>query len=507
MRMTATEKSESSAAEHRRLVIIGAGFGGIGMAIRLRTSGFDDFVVLERDDDLGGTWYVNTYPGIECDVPSILYSFSFAPKSDWSRTFAPGAEIENYIKECADRFDVKRSVRFGHAVREVRWDPETTRWTIDTDHGSFTADVVVAAPGGLSEPSAPAIAGIERFGGTTFHSAAWEHGHDLTGERVAVIGTGASAIQFVPAIQAKVTRLTVFQRSAPWVMPRRDRPLRSWEQHLYRRIPAFEQLNRAAIYWARELLVPALTRRPELTSLAKRLALRHLSTQVRDPEMRSNLTPDYKLGCKRVLLSNVYYPALTQPNVDLVTSPIAEVTKDSILTEDGAEHPVDTIIFGTGFDVATPPFAKLVRGRDGRTLFEHWCNDGSAGVYLGSTVPDFPNLFLITGPNTGLGHSSMIFMMESQFNYIIDALKTMEAREVAVVEVRPDAFAAYNDEVQQRLARSVWNSGCRSWYLDANGQNTTMWPGFTWEYWRRTRRFDAEHYITTPRASLPGGGI
>ncbi|HEX4220451.1 MAG TPA: NAD(P)/FAD-dependent oxidoreductase, partial [Acidimicrobiales bacterium] len=456
------------------MAIVGAGLAGIGMAIRLRQQSIEDFVILEREDDLGGTWYVNTYPGCQCDVPSVLYSFSFAPNPNWTRSFAPQPEIEEYIRTCATRYDVKRFIRFGHGVSGLQWDEGGRCWHIETDQGEITADVVVLGTGPLSEPSLPDIPGIETFRGTIFHSAEWRHDHDLTGRRVAAIGTGASAIQFVPQIQPTVEHLDVFQRTPPWIVPRPDRPFARWERIVYRRLPSAQRALRAGIYWARELMVLAMVKHPRLARPAQRVAAKHLARQVEDPELRRRLTPSFAFGCKRILLSDDYYPALTRPNVDLVTEPIAEVRSGSIVTADGVAHEVDTIILGTGFQAAEPPVAQMVRGRDGRTMAEHWGNGAQA--YLGTSVAGFPNLFMITGPNTGLGHTSMIFMMESQFNYIVDALEQMGAAGLSTVDVRGDAVTTYNQDLQSKLARSVWNSGCSSWYLDSRGHNTTMWP-------------------------------
>ncbi|HEX4245196.1 MAG TPA: NAD(P)/FAD-dependent oxidoreductase [Acidimicrobiales bacterium] len=477
------------------MAIVGAGLAGIGMAIRLRQRGIEDFVILEREDDLGGTWYVNTYPGCQCDVPSVLYSFSFAPNPDWTRTFAPQPEIEEYIRTCATMYDVKRFIRFSHDVTSLQWDEEGRRWHLETDQGEITADVVVLGTGPLSEPSLPDIPGIETFEGTIFHSAQWRHDHDLTGKRVAAIGTGASSIQFVPQIQPTVEHLDVFQRTPPWIVPRPDRPLAPWERILYRRLPLAQRAVRTGIYWARELMVLAMVKNPRLARPAQRVAAKHLAHQVSDPELRSRLTPSFAFGCKRILLSDDYYPAITQPNVDLVTEPISEVRAGSILTADGMAHEVDTIILGTGFQAAEPPMARKVRGGDGRTMAEHW-SDG-ARAYLGTSVAGFPNLFIITGPNTGLGHTSMIFMMESQFNYIVDAVEQMGASGLRSVDVRGDVVSAYNQRLQSKLARSVWNSGCASWYLDSHGHNTTMWPDFTWRFRLLTRQFDVSQYVTT----------
>jgi cation diffusion facilitator CzcD-associated flavoprotein CzcO len=487
--------------QEKRIAIIGTGFAGLGMAIRLKQEGIDDFVVLEKADDVGGTWRENTYPGVQCDVPSHLYSFSFAPNPNWSRTFPLGDEIWDYLRECAVRYGVMPHIRFGEDVQSADWDDERQRWRIETADDTFTARVLVAGTGPLHEPSIPAVPGLDRFEGRMFHSAEWDHDHDLTGERVAVVGTGASAIQFVPRIQPKVSRMHVFQRTPPWIMPHPDRALSPLEHRVYRAFPAAQLAMRAAVYWARETFVLGFMDR-RFAKLPERVAVKHLRDQVPDPELRRRLTPDYTIGCKRVLISNDYFPALMQPNVELVIDGIAEVRASSVVTADGSEREVDTIIFGTGFRVTDPPSAHLVRGRDGRTLAETW--QGSMEAHLGTTIAGFPNLFFLVGPNTGLGHNSIVFMIESQLNYVLDALRTMVARGAGSIVVRPDVQARYNAAIQKRLRNTVWNAGgCASWYLDHTGRNTTLWPGFTWPFRRLLRRFDADHYELRPAAPAP----
>jgi cation diffusion facilitator CzcD-associated flavoprotein CzcO len=484
-----------------RVAIVGSGFSGLGMAIRLRQAGIEDFVVLERAEDVGGTWRDNSYPGCACDVPSHLYSFSFAPNPEWTSTFSAQPEIWDYLRGCARRYGVMEHVRFGHEVRDAAWDEDAQRWCIETSQGALTAQALVLGTGPLSEPAIPDLPGLDGFEGTTFHSATWDHDHDFDGERVAVIGTGASAIQFVPQIQPRVGRLHVFQRTAPWIMPRPDRPLKGWERRLYRALPAAQLLMRAGIYWARESFVPGF-RHARVMRLAERLALRHLHHQVRDPELRRKLTPTYRMGCKRVLISNDYLPALGRENVEVVTEAIDEVRPRSIVTADGAEREVDTIIFGTGFHVTDMPAAERVRGRDGRTLAEHWA--GSPQAHLGAMVAGYPNLFFLVGPNTGLGHNSIVFMIESQCNYVVSALRLMDERGAAELDVRPEAQAAYNARLQEQMRGTVWTSGgCASWYLDANGRNTTLWPSFTWPFRERTRRLDpAQYELRAPRAAV-----
>jgi cation diffusion facilitator CzcD-associated flavoprotein CzcO len=478
--------------EHVRIAIVGSGFAGLGMAIRLKQAGIEDFVVLERADDVGGTWQANTYPGCQCDVPSHLYSFSFEPNPAWTRTYSRQPEIWAYLRGCVEHHGLRPHLRLGHELTGAVWDEEARRWRVETSAGAFSASMVVDATGPLSHPSVPKIRGLRRFKGTMFHSAQWDHDHDLTGERVAVIGTGASAIQFVPRIQKQVAAMHVFQRTAPWIMPHTDRPTTRFERQLYRRVPLVQRAVRAAVYWSRESFVLGFAKRPRLARPAERLALMHLRKQVSDPALRRRVTPDFRLGCKRVLISNAWYPALAQPNVELVTDQITEIKAHSVVLADGSEREVDTIIFGTGFHVTDPPTAALVRGRDGRTLAE--AAGDSPQAYLGTAMPGFPNVFKIIGPNTGLGHSSMVFMIESQLAYVMDAIRVMDERGLATVEVRPEAVKAFNDEIQAMMPGTVWATGCASWYLDAQGNNTTLWPDFTFRFRKRTRHFDANSY-------------
>jgi cation diffusion facilitator CzcD-associated flavoprotein CzcO len=497
----AVRSGQPSDQSRVRVAIVGAGFSGLGLAIRLKQRGMRDFVVLERSGDVGGTWRDNTYPGCACDVPSHLYSFSFAPNPNWTRTFSPQQEILDYLRACAGRFGITPHIRWNTELLDASWDEGRQHWRLTTTSGQLTAQFLALGNGPLSEPSLPTIPGLDRFEGTLFHSSRWAHDHDLTGERVAVIGTGASAIQFVPHIQPRVGHLALFQRTPPWILPRLDRPISHRLRALYRALPLAQRIARSKIYLQRELLVPAFVSRPQLMQRAERLALHHLEAQVADPALRARLTPNYTMGCKRILLSDDFYPALTQQNVELVTERIREVRPASIVTEDGVERPVDTIILATGFHATDMPLARCVYGRNGQALADAW-RDGPR-AYLGTTVAGFPNLFILIGPNTGLGHSSMIFMIESQLAYILDAFRRMEQRGALAVEVRPEAQTAFNEEMQRRMGKTVWASGCASWYLDAGGYNASLWPGFTWEYRRRTRRFDPASYHLTLRQRAP----
>lgn len=488
--------SSDDEGEHVHVAIIGAGFGGVGTAIRLKREGIDDFVILERADDIGGTWRDNTYPGCTCDVQSHLYSFSFAPNPEWSRTFSPQPEIWAYIKRLAHEQGVMPHVRFGHEVRGAAWDDTAQRWRIDTPRGPVIARVLVMASGALSDPVILPIEGLDRFRGTAFHSSRWDHSFDLEGTRVAVIGTGASAIQFVPAIQPIVARLHLFQRTPPWVIPRHEREIGGWTHGIFRRVPAAQKLVRGAIYLQREAMV-GLFRHPAAMRLAQRAALRHLRKSIADPSLREKLTPDFTMGCKRVLLSNDYYPALTQPNVEVVTDAVAEVRERSIVTADGVERVVDAIIFGTGFRPTVPPLAPYVRGHGGLSLTEAWA--GSPKALAGTTMAGFPNLFILMGPNTGLGHTSVLYMLEAQIDHLLGALRHLRDAGLAAVEPRPEAQAAFVADVDRRMRGTVWVSGgCRSWYLDATGRNSTLWPDTTYRFRQRVARFRPDEYQGVP---------
>jgi cation diffusion facilitator CzcD-associated flavoprotein CzcO len=488
--------TNGGAPTRARIGIVGAGFGGLGMAIHLRQAGIDDFVIWERDSDVGGTWWTNTYPGCQCDIPSHLYSFSFEPNPEWTRTYPLQPEISRYLRRCADRYGISDHIRLDCEVTGADWDEGEGVWHVQTARGPYTVDLVIAAPGFLSEPATPSLPGLERFEGVTFHTARWNHDRDLTGRRVAVIGTGASAIQTVPQIQPIVEHIDVFQRTPPWVMPHRDRPITEAERRIYRRFPALQRMVRSWVYFTREMLVPGFVRNPQLMKLPQRVARRNLERNVADPELRAKLMPDYSFGCKRVLPSNEWYPAITKPNVSVVTQAIREVVPNGIVTADGELREVDTIVFATGFYVTDVRFAKIVRGRDGAVMSEVW--NGSPQAYRGTAVAGFPNLFFITGPNTGLGHNSLVYMIEAQLDYLMDAVRAMERNGASRVEVRRAAQDAYNADLQSRMGRTVWNSGgCSSWYIDANGKNTTIWPDFTWRFRRQLQRFDAPAYELT----------
>ncbi|MFF4954525.1 flavin-containing monooxygenase [Streptomyces chattanoogensis] len=491
--------------DHVRVAVIGSGFGGLGAAVRLRRQGITDFVVLERADAVGGTWRDNSYPGCACDVPSHLYSFSFAPNPEWPRNFSGQAHIRAYLERVTDTFGLRPHIRFNAEVRSLRWDGEALRWEIETAGGALTADVVVSATGPLSDPKLPDVPGLDTFPGKVFHSARWDHDYDLRGKRVAMIGTGASAIQIVPAIQPEVGRLTVFQRTPPWVMPRADRRITRAEHWLHTRLPATRALRRQLLWGIRELQVSAFTKRPNELGLVEGIARGHMRRAIKDPALRARLTPDYRIGCKRILLSNSWYPALTRPNVDLVSSGLREIRGTTLVASDGTETEADAIIFGTGFHVTDMPIAQRVTGAYGTTLAEEW-KDGMEAL-RGTCAAGFPNFLTIIGPNTGLGNSSMILMIEAQLTYMADFLRQLDTLGGRIaLSARPAAVQEWTRTIQRRMQRTVWNTGgCDSWYLDANGRNTTAWPGTTSEFRRVTRQVDlAEYEVVRPPGKAPG---
>ncbi|MEV0947340.1 NAD(P)/FAD-dependent oxidoreductase [Rhodococcus sp. NPDC049939] len=481
---------------HVHTLIVGAGFAGLGIAARiLREHSQADVLIIERGNDVGGTWRDNTYPGCACDVPTSLYSFSFAPSAEWTHTFARQAEIYRYLRQVAIDTGVIDKVVTECELREARWDDSRALWEVSTSRGQLTADVLIIATGALSTPSLPDIPGLEMFGGTAFHSARWNHDHDLRGERVAVVGTGASAVQFVPEIAPLAKHLTVFQRTPAWVIPRLDRELFGFERYLYRRIPWVQKAVRGSVYSLREALGGVLQHATELLPVFEVVAKTHLLRQVRDRELRRKLTPDFTIGCKRILLSNDWFRTLDRRDVSLVDAGLVGVTPDGVVDAAGNEHKVDTIIFATGFMPTEPPVAHALRGTSGRTLAEHW--NGSPSAYKGTTVAGFPNLFLMYGPNTNLGHSSIIYMLESQSAYIADALKMMRHSEIASFEIAEEAQHRYNERIQSALETTVWNKGgCSSWYLDSTGRNSVQWPTFTWKFRTQMQRFDEENYIS-----------
>ncbi|RMF17108.1 MAG: NAD(P)/FAD-dependent oxidoreductase, partial [Candidatus Dadabacteria bacterium] len=483
-------------ARDMQIAIIGAGFAGLGMGVRLKQAGFENFTIYEKEDGVGGTWRVNTYPGAACDVQSHLYSFSFEQNPDWSRMFGTQQEILDYLEHVADKFQLRPHLRCHREAVGAEYDERQGIWRISFSDGEVVeANVVVSGAGGLSRPALPNIPGIDDYEGTMFHSARWRHDVDLTGKRVAVIGTGASAIQIVPQIAPLVGKLDLYQRTPPWILPKPDRPVRDWEKLLYRHAPGALTAQRLRLYSTLELRVLGFTH-PQVMKPFELAAKRFLKSQVPDPELRKKLTPNYTIGCKRILLANDYYPALMRDNVELISGGAAALTAGGVVDKQGVERPADVVVMCTGFYAAENVAPFPILGRGGRSLDDAW-RDGPE-AYLGTTVHGFPNAFLIVGPNTGLGHSSMVYMIESQINYIMSALKQMDLFRLKSVEVREDVQHRYNERLQKRLARTVWNTDCASWYKTASGKNTTLWPSFTFAYRARTRLFQPWNYHLEP---------
>jgi cation diffusion facilitator CzcD-associated flavoprotein CzcO len=500
---TVSPRAAAALPGHVRVAVVGAGFGGLGAAKTLREAGVTDLLVLERRDGLGGTWWDNTYPGIACDVASHLYSFSFAPNPGWSRSFAEGPEIQRYLEHVADRFDLRRSIRFGCGVVGAEWQEDECRWLLRTTDGDLTADLVVAATGPLSQPQVPDLPGLASFPGEVFHTAQWRHDVDLAGRTVAVVGTGASAVQVVPRLQREVDRLVLFQRTPPWVPPKADRRITGPERALYRRFPLLQRLARGAIYTGRELTVLGFTGRPGMLRAGRRIALWNLTQAIPDPELRATVTPTYELGCKRVTPSNDYYPALAEPNVTVVPAALDRVEGDVLVGSDGSRHRADVVVLATGFAVTAPAFAGLVTGRGGRTLADAWRETGLQAL-RGTTISGFPNLFFMIGPNTGLGHSSMIYMIESQLPYLAGAVRAMGARGVDAIDPTPAAQRRWNERIQAKMPRTIWLTGhCASWYQDEHGRVTTLWPWSTLRFRRELRRFDPGEYVALRRRPAP----
>ncbi len=493
--------SDEAAQEVLEVAVIGTGFSGLGMAIKLKERGEASFAVFEKADDLGGTWRDNVYPGCGCDVPSHLYSYSFALDPSWTRHYAAQPEILTYLKRCAQRFGLHPHLRFRHEVTSARFDEEAALWRLSfKDQPPVAARFLVLGMGALHRPALPEIKGRDSFKGAMCHSAQWTlSDEDLRGKRVAVIGTGASAIQLVPQIAPVVGELSVFQRTPPWVLPKPDKPIAAAARQRMRVAPALARARRYGIYWLMEVQAYGFSVNPSALKIASAIGRSHLKRQVPDEALRERLTPGDVPGCKRILLSNDYYPALSRPNVRVHTEGIASITEDAILTRDGARHEVDVIIFGTGFKVTEPMPRGLIFGLGGQDIMDAW----SEGVraYKGVTVSGFPNMFILMGPNTGLGHNSMVFMIEAQISYALRAMDALNARQGAHLDVTQSAQDAYHAMLQPRLRRSVWGTGCQSWYLDDKGDNPTVWPGFTVEYWWRMSRFDPACYEFTPRAA------
>ena len=477
--------------DHYQAVIIGAGFGGLGMAIRMKQQGLSDLLLIEKGDDVGGCWRDNTYPGAACDVPSHLYSFSFERHYPWSRRFAPQREILDYLRHCASKYDINRHIRLNTEVISADWQEPQQHWRISLNDGTrVTARTLITATGQLNQPAYPPLQGIDTFHGPRFHSARWDHSVDLRGKTVAVVGTGASAIQFVPEVAKVAGKLMLFQRSAAYVISKPDRAYSKLEHRILEKWPLTHTLDRARIYAANEARVLGFTSFQKAMELYKWLFRKQLNSQIQDPQLREKLTPDYPMGCKRILMSNDYYPALAQDNVDVINHGIQSVDERGLIDSNGEHHDADVIIYGTGFRATDFLSPIKISGRDGRQLNDVWRDDAEA--YLGISVHGFPNLFMLYGPNTNLGHNSIIYMLESQFHYVLQCLENLEQH--PVMEVREDVQSAFNQRIQKQIRETVWEKGCNSWYKTQSGKNTANWPGFTFDYRRRTRHLQLQDF-------------
>jgi cation diffusion facilitator CzcD-associated flavoprotein CzcO len=479
------------------VAIAGTGFSGLGMAIALKREAKRSFVVFEKAASVGGTWRENDYPGCACDVPSHLYSFSFEQNPNWSRMFPTQPEIRAYLEATADKYRVRDNIRFNTAVTAARWDDAAQLWRVETSDGRVTtARVFVSGMGGLHVPQFPDLPGRESFAGASFHSAQWRHDVALEGKRVAIIGTGASAIQIAPAIAPKVAQLTLFQRTPPWVMPKMDPEIPEKRRAQFRRSPLRQRMFRRFIYAMMESRAPSFLSASKSGAQMTRMGKAHIASAIQDEALREKVTPSYRVGCKRILISNDYYPALARANVSVVTEPIAAIAPEGVVTADGATHGADVIVYATGFKPMDVITNVAITGPGERSLNEEW-RDGPQ-AHWGIAVAGYPNFFLLMGPNTGLGHNSMVFMIESQIAYIMNALAELDARGAASLEPLADAQRAFNEDIEAKLAKSVWGSGCKSWYLSPDGKNRTLWPGYTFEYRWKTRRIRPEDYAFTP---------
>ena len=488
-------------SEHHEVVVIGAGISGIAAAIKLREAGVADVVVLEKAGAYGGTWRANTYPGCACDVPSALYSYSFAPRGDWSRLFAEQPEILEYVGDVARRHQLEEITRFGVEMTSAQWDETTQQWCLETSAGSLSARFLVSAAGPWDAPQVPDVPGLADFPGEVFHSARWNHDYDLSGKRVAVIGSGASAVQFVPEIQPLVGSLHLFQRTAHWVLPKLDRPVPGVGKWALRRLPLAHRVLASTEYTLMELVGLAFHRPKPLMHALMGLARAYLWATVRDPGLRDRLTPRYLLGCKRILFSNDWFRALTRSNVAVHATGVDGVRGSTVVGADGSEAEVDAIVLGTGFKILDMPVAERVRDAGGRTLAEHW--DGSPEAYLGTMVAGFPNAFIVLGPSLGTGHSSAFTIAETQVRLIVQAIEAVRAEGWSSIAVRPEAQQEYVEQVQAALTGTAYNlSSCHSYYVDANGRNSFSWPWSTGELVRRVGRFRPEHYVITPARAL-----
>ncbi|BBZ34468.1 flavin-containing monooxygenase [Mycolicibacterium confluentis] len=479
---------------HTRALVIGSGFSGLGMGIALQKQGVD-FLILEKADEIGGTWRDNTYPGCACDIPSHMYSFSFEPKPDWSHMWSFQPEIQDYLLGVTAKYGLRPHIRFGTHVDRAHWDDAEMRWHVFSKDGQeFVTQYLISGAGGLHVPLIPDFEGLDQFGGAAFHSAQWDHSVDLTGKRVAVIGTGASAIQIVPEIVKDVAELQLYQRTPAWVMPRPNNPIPPWLRRVFARVPGTRAAMRAGIYWIHEGVGFAMTQQPRLLKIGELMGKWNIRHHIKDPELQRKLTPDYRAGCKRILNSDTYYRGIADPRTQVITSGISRFTPGGIVTADGTEHAADVVVFATGFHVTDSYTYVDIKGPGGEDLVDRWNREGMSAL-RGIAVADMPNLFFLLGPNTALGHNSVVFMIESQIRYVAQAIEAADRAGAQGLAPTRAAADRYNQRLQHDLARTVFNTGgCRSWYMDSHGVNRTLWSGMTWQYWLATRTVDMDEY-------------
>jgi cation diffusion facilitator CzcD-associated flavoprotein CzcO len=483
---------EPSSSRDVEVLIVGAGFGGIAAAIELRTHGITDVAILEKAPDLGGTWFYNSYPGAACDVPSHLYSFSYAQRRNWSRLCSPQEEIHAYLRDVARTHEVDRLVRANTAVTACTWDQERCRWIVATAQGeTYSAGALILATGQLHQPARPRVEGAETFAGHSFHSAEWDHAYALAGKRVAVVGTGASAVQFIPEIAPVVERLTIFQRSGNWFMPRKNRSYPALLRAAIRSLPGVQELRRKFVFQYTESLTLAIRHPQTIGRAAGARSASFMRSQLKDPQLREKAWPDYTFGCKRILFSSHYLPALERANVELVTDAIARITPTGIVTEHGTEHELDCVIWATGFKTNDFMFPMRIVGADGLELEDYW--SGGAHAHLGMCVPGFPSMFVLYGPNTNTSGGSILVYLEAQAAYVRQALQHVRARGTGAIEVLPEVEAASDRALQARFAGTAWLE-CDSWYRNENGRIVANWPGYMREYLEQTRQLDASEY-------------
>jgi cation diffusion facilitator CzcD-associated flavoprotein CzcO len=494
--------------QQAKVIIVGSGFAGLGMAIRLKKAGWHDFIVLERADDVGGAWRENSYPACACDVESLLYSFSFEPKHDWSRKFAPSSEIHEYLRHCARKYDIYSHIEFSRSLASADFDEHSGRWQLrDSDGRRYNSQFLISALGPLSNPIIPPFDGLGEFDGPAFHSAQWDHSVDLKDKHVAIVGSGASTIQFLPKVAEQAKSVTLFQRTAPWVMPKMDRPFSAREKAVFKWVPGVQKLWRSLIYWRAELFLNALLNTDSwMHRYGEREIKKYIAAVIPDPELRKKVTPKFSLGCKRTLLSTDYYPALKRDNVSVIDSGVKSIYANGLIDANGKKSQADVILFGTGFRVDDPLSGVTVKGLDGRDLGKEWRGNAFTSYY-GTAISGYPNMLVLAGPNTGIGHTSLIYMIEQQIGYAINYLKKADSIDNGFLDVRPDAQQNFHDTLQAKFPGTVWAAGCESWYLTDGQKNFSIWPSFTFNYAREMRHLRLDDYQLRSASEITGNEI